>query len=407
VSGAVFIVAINLAVAGLIALGFLFIASHEKGREAGRWLAAAYFTGIVYSLVEIWIRATDGGPVLVALSTGSLLTSMAFIAIGLARHYRLQPPVFFATFVIVAGALLAFPADLLPRFSLERMSLFQSPFVAMQILSAYVVARAKGKRPLDWGLIALFVLSGAQFAAKPFIAFTVGGWGDNPGAYLQSNYAMISQSMGTVTAFAVAMMLMVLLGRGILAEATLKSEIDPLTAIYNRRGFEQRTAEALASTRRYRLPLSIVACDLDHFKSINDTYGHSAGDRVLSTFASFLKKASPANYAIGRLGGEEFAIAIPGANLTSARLFAEGLRAALSDMSVDVLPHDRRITASFGVAEIGKDESWESALLRADKAMYQAKHGGRDLVRTDSVDAALERIRRIEEGKGGRPGMAA
>ena len=109
--------------------------------------------------------------------------------------------------------------------------------------------------------------------------------------------------------------------------------------------------------------------------------GHASGDRVIAAFSGFLRNAAADHHAAGRIGGEEFAVILPGTNLLAARLFAEGTRSAFASLRVDGLPDDRRFTASFGVAELASGESIADLLIRADSALYEAKNAGRDCVR--------------------------
>jgi diguanylate cyclase (GGDEF)-like protein len=165
-----------------------------------------------------------------------------------------------------------------------------------------------------------------------------------------------------------------------LVDITAKSETDTLSGLYNRRGFEQRAEPALASMRKGGLPASLVVCDLDHFKSVNDSFGHDMGDRVIEAFAATLKKAAAERMTVSRMGGEEFTIFLPGSNAAGARLFAEGVRAAFAGMPIPGLPEWKRCTASFGVAESHPEESLSDLRRRADAALYAAKRGGRDRV---------------------------
>ncbi|TIM20324.1 MAG: GGDEF domain-containing protein, partial [Mesorhizobium sp.] len=115
-----------------------------------------------------------------------------------------------------------------------------------------------------------------------------------------------------------------------------------------------------------------------------DSFGHASGDRVIETFAGFLREAAAAHHVAGRIGGEEFAIILPGTNLAAARLFAEGTRSAFGGLPIDGLPADSRCTASFGVAELHPSEDFADLMRRADQALYQAKNAGRDCVRVSA-----------------------
>jgi diguanylate cyclase (GGDEF)-like protein len=192
---------------------------------------------------------------------------------------------------------------------------------------------------------------------------------------------MISMGLGTIFGIGVALMTLVVLVHDLLLDLTTKSETDTLSGLLNRRGFEQRSAGALSGAAGQGMPVSLVIADLDHFKSINDNFGHAMGDRVIAAFAGFLRKVADGHHVAGRIGGEEFAIILPGANLAAARLFAEGARSGFAAISIDGLPKDRRFTASFGVAELDQGEGIAELLVRADAALYAAKNEGRDCVR--------------------------
>jgi diguanylate cyclase (GGDEF)-like protein len=136
------------------------------------------------------------------------------------------------------------------------------------------------------------------------------------------------------------------------------------------------------------MPVSLVIADIDHFKSINDSFGHATGDRAIAAFAQFLRTALSDHHVAGRIGGEEFAIVLPGTNLVAARLFAEGVRGVAAGLSVEGIPETCRLTASFGVAELAQGEGLSELMHRADKALYDAKDSGRDRVRVSTDSGA-------------------
>ena len=151
---------------------------------------------------------------------------------------------------------------------------------------------------------------------------------------------------------------------------------------------------AINSANRLGIPVSLVVSDLDQFKSINDTFGHASGDVVIAAFAAFLKSAIAEHQLAGRVGGEEFAVLLPGTNVVAARLFAEGARSAFSASPIkEGLPEARRVTASFEVAEYMSGESFADFFDRADKALYLAKQSGRDCVQ-DRASARHAKIGR-------------
>lgn len=156
---------------------------------------------------------------------------------------------------------------------------------------------------------------------------------------------------------------------------------DALTSVANRGELETQLAIMLnhASQNQNTAPLSIIFIDADHFKSINDTYGHAVGDEVLIELARLFQHETYSGELVGRYGGEEFVILCPETDLEHARQKAERLRLAVNNLKLENL-NNNRITASFGVAQLESGDSLESLFHRADNALYQAKETGRNRV---------------------------
>jgi two-component system cell cycle response regulator len=159
---------------------------------------------------------------------------------------------------------------------------------------------------------------------------------------------------------------------------------DALTGLMNRRFFMERMAQEMARAERDRQSLSLIMTDIDHFKAVNDTYGHQVGDLVLQRFSATVSAAIRPYDFFGRYGGEEFVICLPGTDRLQAEKVAERIRKEVEVMET-VLPDDSqvvRITASFGLASCS-GESMENVTLlikKADDALYQAKNRGRNCV---------------------------
>ncbi len=159
------------------------------------------------------------------------------------------------------------------------------------------------------------------------------------------------------------------------------SQHDGLTGIANRPHFLHRAEEALTSNRRNGTEVCVALCDLDHFKSINDRYGHAGGDTVLRQVVAEIRRHLRANDIFGRVGGEEFGVLLPGCSLDAARERCEQLRSALSDLSITLDQHQITVSASFGI-ETTASSGYElrQLLANADAALYQAKDAGRNRV---------------------------
>jgi diguanylate cyclase (GGDEF)-like protein len=156
---------------------------------------------------------------------------------------------------------------------------------------------------------------------------------------------------------------------------TAESRIDPLTGLLNRRGLDERFSAELARAAREERPLSVVAIDIDHFKRINDTYGHEAGDRALVRLASTLSEQTRGADITARVGGEEFLVVLPGTDAERAHEFAERLRVVLAED--DTHPP---LTISAGVAAAVEPTTAFALTEAADVALYVAKRGGRNRV---------------------------
>jgi diguanylate cyclase (GGDEF)-like protein len=379
-----YILAINLFIAGLFAAAFLSLAAYDRGRESARWLAASFLIGMAYFAAEFSIPLFSDARLPVTMAFAVFLAATIAFNVGLSRKYEttFHWPII-AVFAVIATVLVYASQDL-PRNAPLRMLAYQAPYALMQFTAAAIVLSSARRRPGELVLGTLLVLSALQFLSKPILAHMLGGWGENPQAYMSSSYAMASQAIGSIFAVAVALTVLVVVVRDVMAEATEKSQTDALSGLLNRAGFELQSSAALAEAAAQGTPASLILGDLDHFKAVNDTFGHAAGDRAIATFASFLRSHMGPAHIAGRIGGEEFAILLPGANLISARLFAEGARSALAARQVIGIPKDWSFTASFGVAESAPGETIADLLARADLALYEAKNDGRNCVRVAS-----------------------
>jgi len=156
---------------------------------------------------------------------------------------------------------------------------------------------------------------------------------------------------------------------------------DPLTGSDNRRCFLDKAAREVERARRYARPLSVLSLDIDYFKSINDTYGHQAGDEALRRFCQTIRDSLRDGDTLGRLGGEEFAIILPETDGPRAVAVGDRLRRKIEQIAVPTDDRHFQLTVSIGVADLLADESSiEPCLRRADQALYAAKHSGRNRV---------------------------
>ena len=164
------------------------------------------------------------------------------------------------------------------------------------------------------------------------------------------------------------------------AELERLAMLDPLTGAGNRRHLDDRAARELADRESGERPIGVVLVDLDHFKQINDRWGHAAGDEVLKEFVRTTRSLLRTGDFLARLGGEEFVVLLPDMSLQAATDVAERIRREVEKRVVTVGEAHIRMTASLGVATIARDEPLDRALVRADRAVYAAKRDGRNRV---------------------------
>jgi len=163
-------------------------------------------------------------------------------------------------------------------------------------------------------------------------------------------------------------------------DLALLASTDPMTGLHNRRHFLNESQKILKSASRYQYPISVIMCDIDNFKQINDKHGHETGDKVIKAFADCLQRMIRGDDILARYGGEEFMILLPQANDLAAMLAAERMREEAETLRIRGHRETVRFSASFGVCQITDFSDIQISVSEADTAMYQAKNSGRNRV---------------------------
>jgi len=168
-----------------------------------------------------------------------------------------------------------------------------------------------------------------------------------------------------------------------LAESRQKAMRDQLTGLSNRRHFDISLAKEITKSLAGSSPMCLAMVDIDHFKKINDTFGHLVGDQVLKFFGQLLSKNVKGRDIVSRYGGEEFAIILPSTDIANARILAKNIRSQIAETSLVVTKNRKSIgmiTASFGLSQVVHNDTPETLIQRADTKLYQAKNAGRNRV---------------------------
>ena len=263
--------------------------------------------------------------------------------------------------------------------------------ITLFLSSTIIIRQRKKPRPAEWAAAITILLFGMSQFAAAYVAILQGAAGSDAYRALYVNINFLSLPAGYT---GVAMFIIFMLASDLSEQMKEVAARDQLTGLLNRRGFGDQTAKAYATARRIGRPVSVIMTDIDCFKSINDEFGHIEGDSALCHFAEILENGRRADDILARIGGEEFAIVLPGAELEECTRIAEALCLRLEKTPMDIDGKTLAMTASFGVATLSvKDACLTDAIVRADRALYRSKRAGRN-----RVDLESSQIMRCPDG---------
>ena len=266
------------------------------------------------------------------------------------------------------------------------------------LLSALAIIRHREKsRPAEIAAAITIAAFGLTQLVASTLALMQGRLGDEvySALYVQFNFLTLPAGYTGMVIFIVAM-----LASDMLEQSKEIAIQDQLTNMLNRRGFGEYAAKTYATARRLHRPVAVIMSDIDRFKNINDKFGHATGDLALVHFANLLKVERRVDDILARVGGEEFALILPGTNLKDAMQIADDLCRRLEESPFEIDGASHTMTASFGVASLSSNDSCLSdVIVRADRALYRSKRAGRNRVDLESsqfmraVDGSLEPVK--------------
>ncbi|PPE78023.1 hypothetical protein C3941_21035 [Kaistia algarum] len=375
-SGAAFALVVNMLLAVLVAATFLVLA-RTAASPGVRWFGLSYAIGAGTPLSELLVRLSPVPEPFIFLSFATFSLAFHVMAAGLSRYYHVPLARWFlpASFAASLGVrLLMWRA---PRGVFVYEFAYQLAFTFALMICTTILLIGAPRRWLDRLLTFTFALTAMHFLVKPFLSVIVGA-GPTARDYIDSRYALISQSVTAVALIATALSLVLVVVRNILEAAGRQADIDELSGLANRRAFDRDASAVLARLGQGEPPCAALMFDLDHFKSINDSHGHAAGDDVIQAFAKVLREIMPRDAIIGRMGGEEFAVLLQGSDDLVAKTMVQRVRSHFGAMSFTGSDGPFRASASCGLAVPEPGETLHSLMIRCDRALYRAKAEGRD-----------------------------
>lgn len=349
--------------------------SQKKYQMASRYFAMGFISIGVFSFIAVLlpIEGLWGQAFKLTVSNTYTFVGMYFFRMGFAKrsdHPIINKKLFLAHFSIYAITSFALSSDeLLGDRPTIRVALLNLNFI-MILVSMFPVIKVDRIGRASFGervIYATILLSILMMLFYPFAR----GKTESATSYL----LLVTPIQALQIHTWIAGLLVLLLSDVIDIYRALAIK-DGMTDLFNRTYFMKHMRETLASVESG----SLILCDLDHFKRINDTYDHSAGDKALKEFSELLKTIEKQPNTVSRFGGEEFAIFLPEANSSEAEAVANDLKEKTENLFIK---HEHQIfqfTASFGVYSIPHQEAISDALQSADKALYSAKHSGRNTV---------------------------
>jgi len=355
-----------------------------------RLWAQALFCATVFC-INLLLRDHVPLPLSVVLAQSSIALTAYLCLLG-AREYMGKAPLGHGVAALALALLLAtalFFTLVKPNVQVRIVLTGLVPGVIF-IAAAHTLARGGFRKvPARYLFAATVGVHGAFLLVRPLLfKLAAPAEGAQPEAGIVAALSQFVVLESTLAVVLVAFGALMLTNEFITNELRHLAEVDPLTNVFNRRAFLTLLDKAISNAQRTQTTLPVLVMDLDHFKKVNDSWGHRAGDDVLRHFVMLAQRCLRKEDVMGRLGGEEFAIFLPNAGAGGAIAVAERLRAMVEAHPVVTEQRSIALTVSVGVTLCAGSESAGTALQRADEAMYLAKERGRNRVEMTVAPAA-------------------
>ena len=346
----------------------------------GRWAAALLVNAIGHLLIMLRGLIPD----VLSIVVGNLMLSSVFVGM-IAAVYQFQGrPVRWALLLAPPLLVLVFVSVFIDNFP-ARVS-FVGLVIGLQAVWALLAALSHRHATVgrgQWLLVAGLLLEAVVLGVRALVAISTHSEATN---ILQSSALQTLTFLATFSVVLVSSVGFVFMSRDRADENNrVLAALDPLTGVANRRSLIAALDRDVARAQRMREPMALMMVDIDHFKDVNDRYGHPAGDRVLCSVVNVLRQRVRAQDLVGRYGGEEFMVLLPDTGLAGAQQLARALCKAVEESRcpADGVPGPGiAVTVSIGVfgGRLESGDSWDMLIAAADRALYQAKNNGRNRV---------------------------
>jgi diguanylate cyclase (GGDEF)-like protein len=361
----------------MLTFGVVFLFLQRTGHASARYWGFGYLSAAFGFAAPLVL---GGLPFEVQAIVSNLLFFSAFFLYGHALLTHFGRPLYTtARLSIVAAAVLLVSFHVFVTPDLKRELVIGDLVCALLLAIPVWIVR---KRPLALAdrlmvAIASLVVLETLVRIGMLLVMTPNGSMIELSEFFESDYAFYMQLAASIFGFLLALSVLASQISVTVDRHLQAAEHDPLTDVLNRRGFDRRVTDFRNGT-----PIgAVIACDIDHFKRINDDYGHAAGDIVLIGLSDLLRKSACSDALVARFGGEEFVVFLPGHTAAAAGHLANAMRLNLLSLDWRSRGVATKVTASFGVSAVARgDHSIHDAIKRADDSLYAAKRGGRNQV---------------------------
>jgi diguanylate cyclase (GGDEF)-like protein len=366
-------------IAAVFSLGFACAWLYDRRLRYLRFLAASYVAFALGSAVQI-CHLPDEWRLNALISAMFYASSVQLLAEGVLRRtgLYLRPATHALMFALVLGGMYYFSfvtPNLLVRVYIQNYSAG-----LLMVLTAGRLRKRCNGRTVDHLLLFALLLFGASFLIRTPLT-TIQPLPHSSAPFAQTIFWVMLQLSLALMGAVMGLVLLAAAMSDVIDRLTLERDLDSLTETLNRRAFERMAGRRVADKQSY--PLALIAFDIDSFKSINDRYGHAAGDVVLRQFAAILRAAVRKQDVVARIGGEEFVVLLSDAEEKFAYQIAERLRAVLESSRFNEIDAALCVTTSAGIARYRPGEAVGALLARADQLLYAAKRAGRNRVVTE------------------------